>query len=59
MSEVKEQAKQLIEQLPEQATWDDLMYEIYVRQKIEAGLEDVRQGRVVSHEEVKRHFLGS
>ena len=58
MSVVKEQAKQLVERLPEQATWDDLMHALYVHQKLEAGLEDVRQGRVVPHDEVKRHFLG-
>ena len=58
MSAVKEKAKELVEKLPEKATWDDLMYEIYVRQKIEAGLKDAEEGRVVPHEEVKRRFLG-
>ena len=35
---VKNEAKRLVEELPEDATWDDLMYKIYVRQAIEAGL---------------------
>ena len=30
--------RRLVRQLPETASWDDLMYEILVRQKIEAGL---------------------
>lgn len=34
MSTVKEEAAQLVEQLPENATWDDLMYRIYVHQKL-------------------------
>ncbi len=34
---VKEEAKRLIDNLPENTTWDDLMYEIYVRQTVEAG----------------------
>jgi predicted transcriptional regulator len=53
---VKEEAAKLVRDLPEQATWDDLMYEIYVRQKIEEGLKAADEGRVLSHEEVKRRF---
>jgi len=45
-------------ELPDDATWDDLMYRVYVRQKIEDGLSDVEAGRVVSREEVERLFLG-
>lgn len=33
MSSAKDAARQIIEQLPEQATWDDIMYELYVKQK--------------------------
>lgn len=45
---VKAAARQLVERLPEGASWDDLMYEIYVRQGIEAGLADVAAGRTVT-----------
>lgn len=58
MSSVKEAARAIVEQLPEQATWDDLMYELYVKQKIEQGLADVEAGRTYSHEEVKAELLG-
>lgn len=58
MQSVKEMARKLIELLPDTATFDDLMYEIYVRQKIEAGLKDAAEGRVLSHEEVVRELLG-
>jgi hypothetical protein len=37
-SNIKQEALKLVESLPENATWEDLMYEIYVRQAIEAGL---------------------
>jgi len=53
---VREEAEKLVRELPDDATWDDLMYRIYVRQKIEAGLRDVEAGRVVSQEEVRREF---
>ncbi|MCU1307781.1 MAG: hypothetical protein JWN45_2476 [Acidobacteriaceae bacterium] len=56
MSIAKEQAKKLLEQLPESATWDDIMYQLYVRAKITQGLKDIEQGKLVSHEEVKQRF---
>ncbi|MCA1565524.1 MAG: hypothetical protein LC803_07785 [Acidobacteria bacterium] len=53
---VKDEARRLIERLPDDATWDDLMHEIYVRQAIEAGLEDSREGRVADIEGVRARF---
>lgn len=53
---VKVEAIRLVEQLPDDATWDDLLYEIYVRQSIEAGLKDCREGRIVSVAEVRRRL---
>ena len=53
---VKEEAKRLIDNLPEDATWDDAMYTLYVRQSIEKGLEDSRAGRTVDVKEVRRLF---
>ncbi|HHJ39737.1 MAG TPA: hypothetical protein ENJ86_09790 [Methylothermaceae bacterium] len=58
MSSAKDAARQIIEQLPEQATWDDIMYELYVKQKIEEGLKAADEGRTVSHEEARRRLLG-
>jgi predicted transcriptional regulator len=53
---VKDEARRLIERLPDDATWDDLMHEIYVRQAIEAGLADSREGRVSDIESVRARF---
>ena len=53
---VKTEARRLVEQLPEDATWDDLMYEIYVRQAVEMGLQDSSDGRTVTVEEVRRRL---
>lgn len=57
MSSVKDAARAIVDKLPEQATWDDLMYELYVRQKIEAGLKAADEGRTVPHEEIKARLL--
>src|SRR5688572_26779076 len=37
---IKPEARRLVESLPDSATWDDLAYEVYVRQSVEAGLAD-------------------
>ena len=53
---LKAEARRLVDQLPEDATWEDLMYEIYVRQKIEAGLKASDEDRAIDVEEVRRRF---
>jgi hypothetical protein len=53
---VKTRAIRLVRDLPKGSSWDDLMYRIYVRQKIEAGLADVRAGRTHSHDSIRREF---
>jgi predicted transcriptional regulator len=45
-----------VQGLPDDCTWDDVMYQIHVRQKIEAGLRAVEEGRTVPHEEVFAEF---
>jgi len=57
MQSAKQAAKQIIDHLPEQASWDDIMYELYVKQKIERGLDAIEQGHTVSHEEARHHLL--
>ena len=53
---IKEEARRLIDKLPEDITWDDLMHEIYVRQAIEAGLADSEAGRTTDVDEVAAKF---
>lgn len=57
MPSVKKQALEMIRKLPDKTTWDDIMYEIYVRKKIARGIKAADEGKVVSHEEVKKRFL--
>ena len=53
---IKEEARRLVDQLPDNSTWDDLMHEIYVRQAIERGLADSEAGRTTSVEDVRVKF---
>jgi hypothetical protein len=53
---IKEEAKRLIDRLPEDVTWDDLMHEIYVRQSVEAGLADSKAGKTIEVTDVRTRF---
>ena len=55
-SNIKEEAHRLLEDLPEGATWDDLMCKIYIYQAIEAGLKDSEAGRIIDVKDVCAKF---
>ncbi len=55
-NDIRSEAHRLIDSLPENATWDDVMYRVYVRQCIDAGIEDADAGRVIEVDEVRRRF---
>ncbi|MGQ0649371.1 MAG: hypothetical protein ACT4P7_17600 [Gemmatimonadaceae bacterium] len=48
---IKAEAHRLVDGLPDTANWDDLAYEVYVRQAIDAGLAEVAAGRLMDHDE--------
>jgi hypothetical protein len=52
----KDDARKLVEGLPERSTWDDLMHGVFVRQAIEAGLTDSRAGKTRDVADVRRKF---
>jgi predicted transcriptional regulator len=56
MSTAKQEVRLLLDQIPDDATFEDIQYHIYVREKIERGLKDVEEGRVVSEEEMERRM---
>ena len=56
MQTPKQEVQELLQELPDDATLEDIQYRIYVKQKIAQGLADVRAGRVVSHDEVEKRF---
>ena len=56
MSVVKE-ARKLLDNLPDEASWDDVMYEMYVRKKIDEGIKAADEGKLLLHEEVKKRLL--
>jgi len=56
MSTARDEAIKTISRLPEEASWDEIMYKIYVKRKIDEGLKAADEGRTISHEEVKELF---
>lgn len=56
MSTAKEEAIKTISRLPEEASWDEIMYKIYVKRKIDEGLKAAEEERSISHDEVKELF---
>ena len=52
----KDQAHKLVDKMPENSTWDDLIHEIYVRQIIEEGLADSKSGRTRDVREIREKY---
>jgi hypothetical protein len=56
MLHAKEEVQQLLNILPENMSFDDIQYHIYVRQKIDRGIEDVKDGNTVSEQEFDKRM---
>jgi hypothetical protein len=53
---IKDQAHMLVDKMPDNSTWDDLMHEIYVRETIEQGLADSKAGRTTDVREIRSKY---
>jgi len=54
---IKEQVRRVIDELPETATWDDIVFELSTHRQVALGMQDVDEGRTVSDEDARREFL--
>lgn len=54
---IKSELRDIADRIPDSASYNDAMYQLYVRLKIAKGKQAADEGRVVSHEEVKRRFM--
>ena len=52
----KDEVRALLEKLPDDASLNDIQYHIYVRQKIERGLEAIQKGNVLPQEEIEKRI---
>jgi predicted transcriptional regulator len=53
---IKEEARKIIDGMPEDATWEDVIYRLYVREAIEAGIADADAGRIMDVSEVRAEY---
>ena len=52
----KDEVRALLEKLPDDASLNDIQYHIYVRQKIERGLEAIQKGNVIPQAEIEKRM---
>jgi hypothetical protein len=50
----KQAALKMIEQMPPDASLEDIMYELYFRQRVDRGLQEFDAGKTISHQEIKQ-----
>ena len=55
-AKAKDEVMRILERLPDDASLEDIQYHIYVRQKIEHGIEDAEAGRTLTEEEFDRRM---
>lgn len=53
MLTAEEEVRDLLENLPDEATFDDIEYQIYVLHEIREGIAEADRGELLDHEEVK------
>jgi len=49
----KQEVLDLIKKLPEESSTTDIMSELYFKSKVEKGLKDIEEGRLLSQDEVE------
>jgi len=54
---VKHDLERLIDELPEDTTWDDVLERVYLHSLVADGLKDVSEGRVFSQEAMFRKYV--
>jgi predicted transcriptional regulator len=56
MSTAKDEVRKMLEHLPDDVSLEEIQYHIYVREKIERGLKDVEEGRLLSQKDVEERM---
>lgn len=52
----KEEVRRLLDTLPDEASYEDIQYHIYVQQKIDRGVEAADRGDFISDEEIEQRI---
>ena len=56
MHTIKHEVVRMVNNLPDEVGYDEIMAEIYFRQKVDRSLKQIEEGKVISHEEAKKRI---
>lgn len=56
MASAKEEIRRTIETLPDNVTWEEVQYSIYVRERIERGRPEAAEGKILDEDEAERRM---
>jgi len=56
MPTVREDVRQILDRLPDDTTYEDVQYHLFVRQRIQRGLEELNSGRTVTQQDVEQRM---
>jgi hypothetical protein len=56
MGNAKREALELIQRMPDDSSLEDIQYHLYVREKVERGLRDLKSKRTLSQKDVERRM---
>ena len=56
MQTAKREVQKILEKIPDEATFEDIQYHIYVREKVEKGLKDIEKGLLVDQDEAEKRM---
>ena len=56
MKTAKQNVLEILQTLPDESSYEDIMEKIYFLKKVETGLKDLQEGRSIPHEEVKKRL---
>lgn len=56
MQTAKQEVRELLDTLPDDSTFEDIQYHLYVRQKVQRGIRDINDGRTYSQDEVEKQM---
>jgi len=56
MKTAKQEVSEMLDTLPDDVSYEDIQYHLYVRQKIELSLKDIEEGRVIDQEEIEKRM---
>lgn len=56
MTGIKQQVIEMIQKLPDEVSVDDIIAELYFRLQVDAGLQELNEGKGIPHEEVEKRM---